>query len=82
MTFPLLYFSLAFTILHTAHQNDAFLPSAVIHACNPSYWGGRDWEVCISRPALAKLFMRPHLDQKKAGHGMCLSFQPQKTQKW
>jgi hypothetical protein len=26
----------------------------VIHTCNPSYLGGRDWEDCGLRPAWAK----------------------------
>jgi hypothetical protein len=55
----------------------------VVHACKPSYAGGRDPEDHGSKPAWAKSSMRPYLKKsftKKAGgvaQGIGPEFKPQ-----
>jgi hypothetical protein len=56
----------------------------VAHTYNPSYTGGRDQEDHGSKPAWAKLFVRPYLkkkhSQKRTGgvtQGVGLEFKPQ-----
>jgi hypothetical protein len=47
----------------------------MVHACNPNYLGGSDCEDHGSKPAQAKLFVRPHINGKKLACGECLSSQ-------
>jgi hypothetical protein len=51
----------ALSILAVASQEVIRNQALVVHACNPSYLGVRDWEDHCSRPALGKYFKRPYL---------------------
>jgi hypothetical protein len=44
-------------------QKPVFLQAPVAHACNPSYSGGRDQEVCSSKPAQANNSAKPYLEK-------------------
>jgi hypothetical protein len=43
------------------------LPGSVALSCNPSYWGGRDWEDYILRPVQAKNLQDPISTNIKLG---------------
>jgi hypothetical protein len=52
------------TSLNSVHdQGLHYRPGGVVYACNPSFIGGRDWEVRNSRPAGVKKLARSYLDK-------------------
>jgi hypothetical protein len=67
------------TLKQTNKQTSGVL---VAHTCNPSCSGGRDQEVCASKPAQAKKFMGPYLENPftKMGLVECLKVKALSTQ--